>query len=225
MALIDSLTFTQATDINAGVVVDGSDYGVSGNQLRSETANYLLWSKTDQYGARVFTNPSFGDVLATLSYSVITLVDGYYEAILLRVQLYSAAIPYVPEQSSGGVITQYAAIVYFGGVVYKCIANSTGNDPTDTAFFEPVTDLSTIIDNTNVDVYIQNIYIKVRSSQCANEKFVDTCGCGCNGDLEKMKPGLTVRYKLVAADSAFINGNPEQMDKIIRDIEETCSNC
>lgn len=225
MPLIDSLTFTQATDIDAGVVADASDYGVSGNPLRSDTANYLLWSKTDQDGNRTFTNPSSGDVLATLSYSVVTLIDGYYEAILLRINIYSGAVAYVPEQSSGGVITQYAAIVYYDGVVYKCIANSTDNLPTDTAFFEPVTDLSTILDNTNVDVYIEEVYIKVRSSRCANEKFDESCGCGCNGDLEKMKPGLTIRYKLIAADSAFVNNNPEQMDKIIRDIEATCANC
>lgn len=223
--MIDSLTFTQATDIDAGVVADASDYGVSGNPLRADTANYLLWSKTSQAGVRSFTNPSPGNVLSTLSYNVVTLIDGYYEAILMRFGLYDGGTPYVPEQSSGGVITQYPSVIYYSGVVYKCIAPSTGNLPTDTNFFEPVTDLSTLIDNVNVDVYIQDVYIKVRSSRCANEKFEDTCGCGCTGDLDKMKPGLTIRYKLVAADSAFTNGNPERMEKIIRDIEETCSNC
>jgi hypothetical protein len=65
----------------------------------------------------------------------------------------------------------------------------------------------------------------VRSSQCANGKFTGGCGCGCTGDLSRLLPGLTVRYNLVAADAAFANDNPEQMEKIIREIEETCANC
>jgi hypothetical protein len=143
----------------------------------------------------------------------------------MRFGLYDGATAYIEEQSSGGVITQYASIVYYSGAVYKCIAPSTGNLPTDTDYFEVVTDLSTLINNTNVDVFIQDFYIKVRSNQCAAEKFVSNCGCGCNDDLNKIKPGLTIRSNIVAADAAFANGNPEEMEKIIREVEETCANC
>ncbi len=225
MALVDAASFTQNVDIATGVVTDDTDYSVGGNPPRSAKANYLLWSKTDKQGNRTFDNPDPGNVLSTLSYTVNTPVDGWYEGILMRFTPYDNGTAYVEQQSSGSVITQYASIVYYSGAVYKAIAPGTGNLPTDTNFWEVVTDLSTLIDNTNVDVFIEDFYIKVRSNECANAKFTGVCGCGCSGDLEKLRPALTVRYNIVSADSAFANGNPEEMEKIIREVEETCANC
>lgn len=227
MALVDGLSFTQNTDIETGVVTDTSDYGVGGNPARSATANYLLWSKTDQNSNRTFLYPSQGNVLSTLTYTVSTTLDGYFEGILMRITPYDNGENYVEQQQSGSVITQYASIVAYNSLVYKCIAPSTGNLPTDTNFWEEVTlqELYTLLDNTNIHVFIEDFYIKVRSSACANEKFKANCGCGCNDDLNKIRPALNIRYKIISADSAFANGNPEQMDKIIRDVEATCANC
>lgn len=225
MALVDALSFAQNTDIATGVVTDETDYSVGGNPPRSAKANYLLWSKTDLQGNRTFDNPDQGNVLSTLTYTVNTPVDGWYEGILLRFDPYDNGDSYVEQQSSGSVVTQYASVVYYNSKVYKCTAPSTGNLPTNTSFWQEVTDLSTLIDNTNVDAFIEDFYIKVRSSQCANEKFKGLCGCGCGGDLEKMRLALLMRYNIVSADTAFANDNPEQMEKIIREIEETCINC
>jgi hypothetical protein len=225
MALIDSLSFVQNADIDTGVVTDTSDYSVGGNPPRSATANYLLWSKTNMHGVRTFTNPDQGNVFSTLTYTVSTLIDGYYEGIRMRFDPYSGATNYVEQQSSGSVVTQYASVVYHDGAIYKAIAPGTGNLPTDTNFWEVVLDLSTLITNSNVDVFIEEFYIKVRASQCANDKLAENCGCGCNGDLSKIQPALLVSAKIMSADAAFANDNPEQMEKIIRDIEETCANC
>lgn len=226
MAFTNSLSFTQnANDNEIGVVADLTDYGISGNPLRSAKANYLLWSKTDKNGVRAFSNPDQGNVLSNLAYTVATLTDGHYEGILMRFELYDNVAAYVEEQSSGGIITQYASIVYYNGFVYKCTVPSTGNLPTDTNFWIVVTDLSTLIDNTTVDVFIEDFYVKVRANQCANAKFAADCGCGCDGDLSKIRSALEVRYKIVAADAAFANGNPERMEKIIRDIALTCATC
>lgn len=225
MALIDALSLTQNADIDTGVVTNATDYGVGGNPARSAKAEYLLWSKTDEDGNRTFDNPSPGNVLTTLAYTVNTLVDGWYEAMLMRFSEYGGSTAYVEEQSSGSVVTQYASVVYYNGAIYKATAPGTGNLPTDTNFWAAVTDLSELITNTNVDVFIEDFYIKVRSSQCANDKLADNCGCGCNGDLSKIQRGLLVASQIMAADAAFANENPEQMEKIIREIQETCSNC
>ena len=225
MALTNGLSFTQNADIDFGVAADTSDYAVGGNPARSATANYLLWSKTDEDGVRTYTNPSAGSVFANLSYTVSTLVDGWYEGIMMRFTEYSGATAYVEEQTSGTVITQYASVVYYNGTIYKAIAPTTGNLPTDEAFWVAVTELHTLIDNTNVDVFVDDFYIKLRANQCANEKLASNCGCGCNGDLSAIHGALLVSGKILSADSAVSNNAYDQMEKIIRDIEQTCSLC
>ena len=215
MALIDALTFTQDADVATGVAADTSDYGVGGNPLRSAKANYLLWSKTDKNGVRDFDNPSQGNVLSNLSYAVNTPIDGYYEGILMRFNIYDNGQAYVAGDA-----------VYYLGSVYTATGATTGNLPTDLNFWSaPITDLSTLIANTSVDVFIQAFYIKVRANQCINERLLDDCGCGCDGDLNKMRSALIVVYKIKAADAAFADDNPEEMEKIIRDIELTCETC
>lgn len=227
MALVDGLSFTQNSDIETGVITDTTDYSVGGNPARSATANYLLWSKTNSSGTRTFDNPDPGNVLSTLVYTVNTTKDGYYEAILIRVTPYDPDENYVEQQQAGNVITQYASIVYDSSSVYKCINPITGvapSDPSGSTYWEVVEDLSTLLDNPNVDVYIKPIYIKIRSMECIADKF-KSCGCGCAGDLDKIRQPLTLRYELVGADSQFANGNYTEMEKIIRDIEQNCSSC
>lgn len=230
MAFTNSLTLTLNQDIETGVVADATDYGVSGNPARSATGNYLLWSKTDKNNVRAFDNPAQGTILSTLSYTVNTPDDGWYEGVLMRFDLYDAGANYVEQVEVGGVVSVYASAFYYGttGKVYKAIADSTGEDPEDVNFFEEVTlaNLYTLIDNTNVDVYIEDFYTKERMSQCVNEKFENVDGCGCDGnDLSKYQTIILLKGKLIAADLAFANDDPEIMEKIIRDLEETCANC
>ncbi len=223
MALVDGLSFSQNADITTGVVTDTSNYGVSGNPARNAKANYLLWSKTDSSGNRVFTNPDQGDVLATLLYTVSTLVDGFHEGILLRIAPYNNGTNYVEQQSSSNVITQYASIVYLSGVVYQCISPTVGNTPPNGTYWSVVSDLSTLIDNPNVDVFIEDFYIKIRSMTCAAKQF-KSCGCG-GGHAAFDRPFYIIVGKLYGADSEFANGNPTEMQKIIEDITSICSTC
>lgn len=225
MALVDGLSFLQNVDIATGVASDISNYGVGGNPLRSDKANYLLWSKTNSSGVRSFDNPNQGNVLSTLTYTVNTSIDGYYEGILCRFSLYDAGANYVEQQQSGNVITQYASIIYDGGFVYKCIAPVTGVQPPNGTYWEAVTDLSTLLDNPNVDVFIQQFYIKVRSAACIGAQFQSKCGCGCAGNLDEIKIPLLLTSKLIAADAEFANANYTEMEAIIRDITQTCSTC
>lgn len=223
-----ALTFTQDADnIAIGVVDDTTaDYGTGSVETRDEKANFLLWSKTDKDGNRTFDNPSTGNELSILQWSVNTPKDGYYEGILLRVPLYNYSEAYVIEQSSGGVISQYASVFYYATTdkVYKTIQANTGQVPTDTDYFEEVTDLSTLITNTNVQIKIVDFYVRTRASRCATilvGRLNDTtCPNPSTKDRDK---AYYVDHQIAAADAAFAQGNPRAMEKIIRDIENKCT--
>lgn len=225
MALTPDLTFLQdADDITIGTVTDvTADYGSGGNQARGDAANYLLWSKTDKDGNRTFYNPSPGAVLSITAWSVSTPKDGYYEGIWMRIQPYSAGANYVEQQESGSTVTQYASVFYYATTdkVYKAIAPSTGQNPTNTNFFEEVTDLSTLIDNTNVQVYIEDFYTRPRANRAASILMgaLDDTDCPTPSAKERDK-AYYIDGLIISADSEFEQGNPRQMDKIMRLIEK-----
>lgn len=222
MSLSRIFTITQQDGGATALAVNTTVYG-SPNQDRDDAAEYVLWSKTDMNGLRTFSNPDQGNVLTNLQYSVATLTDGWYELIVPRIQPYNAGSNYVEEQSSGGVVTQYASIFYYGttGKVYQAIAPSTGQDPEDTNYFAEVTDLSTILNNTNIDVYYKNFYGEYLTNVCIRDKDDSNCSCG-NKDDEYID---LLYSKKQSADTNFANGYPEIMEKIIRDLENTCSQC
>lgn len=222
MALTRVFTIAQEDGGLTAQAVNTTVYGTP-NQDRNEAAEYVLWSKTDQNGLREFHNPDSGDVLTETIYELETAIDGWYELIVPRIQPYDAAANYVEEQSSGGVVTQYASIFYYPTTdkVYKAIAPSTGQSPTDTIYFEEVTDLSTELDNTNIDVYYKNFYSEYRTNVCIRDK--DDANCHCSNKDDAYIDGL---YSLKqSADTNFANDNPEIMDKIIRELENTCTQC
>ncbi len=221
MALTPSTSFTQdADDVNLGVVADTtSDYGTGGNPVRSAAANCLLWAKSDENGARTFINPDFGDVLAVMSWDVETLTSGWYERMLMRIQIYAGGTVYNPEQESGGVITQYAGIAYYAATnkFYKYInaSSGSGNLPTDTDYWEEVTDLSTLISNTNITVTISDTYVRAHIDSSMKELFA-AMGATCACDDKANKRAYTLDGLLISADSAVNSGNYDEMEKIIR---------
>jgi hypothetical protein len=224
MALSFAFTITQVDGGLTATAVNTTTYGTP-NQDRDEAAQVLLWSKTDKNGLRTFTNPDQGDVLNNLSYTVTTLTDGWYEGINVRIQPYDAGANYVEEQSSGGSITQYASIFYYAtdGKYYKAIAPSTGQTPTDTDYFEEVT-LTTLADNlanTNIEVTYHNFYSEYRTNVCIRDKDDDCCQCG-DPDRDYVDGLYSLKQ---SADTNYANGNPEIMEKIIRELEATCTQC
>lgn len=228
MPLSPSTSFTQdVDDIHAGVVADTtSNYGTGGNPARGDAANYLLWAKTDENGNRTFNNPDFGDVLTIMEWDVTTVeVDrvgrgGWYERMLMRIQPYNAGTAYVAQIEAGGVVSQYASIVYYPATnkVYKCILASTGNLPTNSTYWTEVTDLTTIIANTNVTVTISDTYVRAVADNGVKELFRNlgvTCACDDKANFKAYKSyGM-----LVAADSEVEQGNYDLMDKIITELE------
>ena len=218
MALTPSTSFTQdVDDVNVGVVADTtSDYGTGGNPARGDAANYLLWSKTNQNGNRTFSNPDQGNVLSSMSWNVATLTPGWYERMLMRIQIYDNAEAYLAQVESGGVVSVYAGISYYAATnkVYKCIQDSTGNLPTDTDYWEEVTDLSTIIANTNVTTTISNTYVRAHVDDKIKNLFAAMAdNCGCN-EKENQR-AYRLRGLLISADSEVNSGNYDEMDKII----------
>lgn len=222
MALTPSTSYTQdADDVNAGVVADTtSNYGTGGNPARGDAANYLLWAKTDSGGNRVFNNPSFGDVLAIMSWAVVVTVSGWYERMLMRIQPYNNGSSYVPQIESNGVVTQYASIVYYAATnkVYKCILASTGNLPTNTTYWEEVTDLSTIIANTNVSTTISNTYVRSTVDQKMKNLY-KAIGRNCACDDKEVQRDNRLDALLIAADSEVESGNYDDMEAIIAYLE------
>ena len=224
MALSPSFTITQQDGGLTALGVNTTVYG-SPNQDRDDAAEFVLWSKTDLAGARVFTNPDQGNVLTNLEYSLTTLVDGWYELIRSRIQPYNVGANYVEEQSSGGEITQYASMFYYptDGKIYKAIAASTGQDPTNPAYFVevPIEDLAANLANTNIEVYYQNFYSEYRTNVCIRDKDDNSCACG-NKDRDYVDGLYSLKQ---SADTNYANGNPEIMEKIIRQLEADCTQC
>lgn len=226
MALTPTTSYTQdVDDVNAGTVADTTaDYGTGGNPARGDAANYLLWAKTDLNGNRVFSNPDFGNVLSIMSWVVATLVGGWYERMLLTIQPYNALTAYLKQVESGGVVSVYAGIVYYASTnkVYKCIADSTGNLPTDTDFWEEVTDLSTVLANTNITATISNTYVRAHADDGIKELF-KAMGANCGCDEKANKRAYLLDGLLISADSAVNSDNYDEMEKIIEYLESQLS--
>jgi hypothetical protein len=180
--------------------------------------NYHLWYYFDQ---------ASGDPENFLSIAVSTrhnknVTPEQFKRMLMRIQNYNPATPYVEQQDSGGVITQYASIVYYATTnkVYLCTNPSTGNAPTDEDYWNEVTDLSTIIDNTNIEINISDTYVNAQAAQCVSNAFSNIAGCGC--DNKENKKAYYLNGLMIAADSAVLQGNYNDMERYIREVESLC---
>jgi hypothetical protein len=218
MALTPTFTITPADNGQTVTIDNTTTYG-NPNQDRDDAAEFLLWSKTDKSGVRTYDNPDQGNVLTNIQYITDTLKDGWYELINLRIQFYDSGASYVEEQSSGSVITQYASVFYYSttGKVYKAIAPSTGQDPEDTDYFVevPLDQLHTLIDNTNIEVYIKDYDHDYATNEAIRDRFANVLCC----TAEDRDRNQTLLYMKQSADTNFANGRPEDFEKIIREIE------
>jgi hypothetical protein len=212
MALTPSTSYTQdVDDVNAGVVADTTpDYGTGGNPARNAAANYLLWAKLDFDGNRTFDNPSFGDVLTIMAWNVVVILSGWYQRILMRIQKFVLATPYVADN-----------VVYYetNNKVYICILASTGNVPTNATYFTEVTDLSTLIANSSVQVTITDTYVRSTVDQKMKNLY-KALGRDCACDDQAVQAANRLDALLIAADAQVQDGNYDDMEKIIEYLEE-----
>jgi hypothetical protein len=225
MPLAPSFTVVQDNGGLLATATNTTTYG-GANQDRNEAAEYVLWSKTDKDGNRVFTNPDQGDVLTKLIYSVSAAVSGLYELIWLRFQFYDAGTPYVEEQTSGGNITQYASVFYYGttGKVYKAIVPSTGQNPEDTNYFVevPLASLYTLLGNTNLEQYIKNFDGLYAINKCITGRLA---GEGCNCESSDKEYNMDLFSKYLSATSNFNAGNIYEFQALIEELNTACVEC
>lgn len=225
MALQPAFTVVQNDGGLTASATNTTAYG-SPEQDRNEAAEYVLWSKTDKEGARTFTNPDQGDVLTKLAYTVATLISGLYELIWLRIQFYDNATPYVEQQQSGSQITQYPSIVYYAATnkVYRCIAPTTGNLPTNTNFWEevPLADMDDLLGNPNIEQYIKNVDIIYHIDKCITKRLADA-GCDCG--IADVEYNHTLFSLYLSAKSNFNAGNVYEFEEIIADLNTRCGQC
>jgi hypothetical protein len=224
-----ALQFVQDPEnIEIGTLIDiTDDYGSGAVEARGDAANFPLWSKTDQNGNRTYEVVQPVNALSTMNWSVGTPEDGWYEGMIVRVQPYNNATNYVAQQQSGGTITVYPSIVYYLGNAYKAIDDTVGNLPTDTDFWEliPLNQIYMLLGNTNIQQVITNFYVRTRSDNCVSSKFkkLYDLGGACDARNERLR---SVCYYLagliMSADAQFAQGNPEEMEKIIRQVRDTC---
>ena len=223
MALAPSFTIVQNNGGATATATNTTVYG-SPEEDRNEAAEYVLWSKTDKNGNRDFTNPDQGDVLTKLAYTVDTPVSGLYELIWLRIQPYDNATAYVEQQESGGVITQYPSVVYYNGSVYKCIAPTTGNLPTDVTYWEvvPLASLQDLLGNSNIEEYIKNWDGIYQINKCITSRLAEA-GCDCGVQDREYNQELFSLY--LAAKSNFEIGNIYEFEEIIEELNTKCVQC
>lgn len=218
MALTFTRTFTQNVTGLTGLITNTTTYG-GANQLRNQAAEYRLWAKLNSAGVATYYNPDQGDVLTALTYTVSTLLSGWFQDIQLRIQFYDAGTNYVPQVSnSQGVITQYASIVYSGGKVYRSRIASIGQSPTNTTYFTEVTfdNLYTLLSNPNIEVSVEDTYVDAQLNQQLSTLFA-TKNCGCA--LEDLEYILGLRAVKISADSEFSSDDFNEGQELIEYIQ------
>jgi len=157
----------EQADQSSAIIKDVSVYD---GELRTDKANFLVVSKNDRLGVPTYlvvTNPL---PLSQVEWTFPTLTDGWYRFNLIRLALYSASpINTVHEiVDGGGVITQYATVVYHTPTSQIVKAKTTGSiavQPGElgwATYWDVVSDLSTLVNYGTIQVLIHHDLIDVR---------------------------------------------------------------
>ena len=228
MALTFTRTFTQNVTGLTGLITNTTVYG-GANQDRNEAAEYLLWAKLDANGAATYYNPSQGNVLTALTYTVATTLSGWFQDIGLRIQFYDPGTGYVKQVTNGqGVVTTYESIVYQDGSVYRCINDVTGTAPDadgGSAYWTlvPFDQLYTLLSNTNIEVSVEDRYVYAGVNQQLSTLFASKKNCGCS--LQDLEYILGLRGLKISADSEFANEDYNEGQRIIENIQSQIATC
>lgn len=176
-------------------VIDHSNYDTnteSGHTQADFSSYYKIKFLNPDGTTYVFSSVGDGDASLTVPASCVlpittvytyTTGDGVYALYMYSVPTYNNAASY-------SVDSDY---VYYNGSIYKCIqVTAGGNDPTDTTYWEVITDIDDL--PTKYRIYqrfavicdIQQCFMtKVHLAYCAVE------GIGCNNELCKNEDFLT----------------------------------
>lgn len=158
---------SEQADASAATVADVSVYT---GELRGDKANILVVSKNDKNGTPTYlTGIVNTSPLSALTWVFSTVLDGWYRFNLLRIGIFSSGpISTVAEVSSGGIITQYATILYYTPTQQVVKALTTGSVSVMPGaggwqtYWSVVTDYSTLVNYGAIQVLVDGELIDVR---------------------------------------------------------------
>lgn len=101
----------EQSDQSSAIIVDTTVYS---GEARMDKANFLVVSKNDKSGIPTYLTIDNTHPLTVTEWVFATLLDGWYQFIMLRLTLYSTSpVSTVQEIVDGsGNITQYATVLY-----------------------------------------------------------------------------------------------------------------
>lgn len=200
---------------------------------RNEGAEILLAAHvvapehTGEEGVEEFLTIDSTPYLTKTLYDINNTSDGHYRFETLRFPIWSVATPYIEEvRDVNNEITTYASLVYYTvtGKFYKAIDSQTGGLPTNTLFFEEITDF-TIDDVRTSDKIVVSEYNTIfdhRGRLCVKEELYKLLYPGVCLDLQKMMPYLKKSIYLKGARAKADDNQPEQGEIITRTLENSC---
>jgi hypothetical protein len=227
-----SITLDQSCEILT--IVDKSNYSAS-DEDGFELADFSTWRQLEitfpngsTYdfdstgtisGAGVWNAPNGGS--DTINYSLVEANgDGVYCATLFVVPDYDNAVAYTHTASS-------PKAVYYLGKLYRTVASTTGNLPTDTAYWEEIQreDLSSKFKTT------AKFALTCRSLTACYEGLVHEANCVIAEDLcndlctnDKLLDGVKVRMLL---DGISYSARNSEWDRaqVLTDAAKSICNC
>jgi hypothetical protein len=160
MALTLDLTYSSESvsgDVYEGVFTDATaNYSSGGNPARADGALYITGEKIN-YDSSIAGDVTFTDYdeSADTTFTFQIDSDGWFQFKYI----------FIPEYAGGTAYVEFDA-VYYSGAVYRAIDSTTGNLPTDTDFWEPISSPTDLVDNdgeanesANCAVLLENIII------------------------------------------------------------------
>lgn len=208
---------TSITDETA-TLTDATVYG-GANPARSTVAVFLELWKLDEDAAETAVTVSNSEPETVTSWSFTYTDDGWYRARMYIIEEFSIIVAYTTDD----------IVYYTDGNLYKAIQDSTGNLPTDTAFFELVTEYEdTVIDGNNVIAEYYDFVLVEYGKKCAgdaNAEWARQQDCGSCDKLKLTesflkKRGLVIAIQRFAAISQF-----SKAEELARKLETTCESC
>jgi hypothetical protein len=192
------------------------------NEDRTDVANYLLVSKNNTNGARTYLEVVNTDPLNTMEWSLVSEVDGWYQATLLSFQKWNGSDSYV---SSGD-----PDVVYYTGTskFYMAIQNSTNIAPdsgSGSQYWAEITDFTEIQqDYSNVVVVDYEFLIDSRTSLCIADALHEAISDDflCKLTLEEASHPLNMIASLEGAYAKMANDEGSSAEQIIVAISDCC---
>lgn len=217
MALSPNIsTLTFSSDADTATITDNTVYGLSGNPARNTLAVYLeLWKMASDSTSEAITVDNTDPENVT-SWDFDSSDDGWYKARIYIVPEFDIATAYTTGQA-----------VYYNAALYICIANSTGNLPSNTLFFSS-SSLTGIASASNITTAYQDYLVIEHGKKCAGDaagEWYKAKDCSNCDKADLMSSMLQKRAMVIAAQRFASISQYNKAEEIARKLETTCESC